>query len=111
MHRLLRLGVTQPLPELVDSLNAFAPQHLSAYPSIAAQLADEQVAGRLRLRLDGLMSNSEPLTPELRQRLEDAFGVRPYDFYATTEGLYGTECTEGSLHLFDDMCVVENVDE
>ncbi len=110
MHRLLRLGVTQPLPELVDSLNAFAPQHLSAYPSIAAQLADEQVAGRLRLRLDGLMSNSEPLTPELRQRLEDAFGVRPYDFYATTEGLYGTECTEGSLHLFDDMCVVENVD-
>jgi phenylacetate-CoA ligase len=37
--------------------------------------------------------------------------VRPYDFYATTEGLYGTECEAGSMHLFDDMCIVENVDD
>jgi phenylacetate-coenzyme A ligase PaaK-like adenylate-forming protein len=37
--------------------------------------------------------------------------VRPFDFYATTEGLYGTVCREGSMHLFDDLCVVENVDD
>ena len=47
----------------------------------------------------------------MRARLEEAFGVRPYNFYATTEGLYGHECPEGSMHLFDDMCIVENVDE
>jgi phenylacetate-CoA ligase len=111
IHRLCRLGVTQPLPELVAKLNDFQPNHLSAYPSIAGTLADEQVAGRLHLSLDGLLTNSEPLSPELRERLEHAFGVRPYDFYATTEGLYGTECPEGSMHLFDDMCIVENVDD
>jgi phenylacetate-CoA ligase len=108
--RLCRLSVTEPLPELVARLNEFQPHHLSAYPSIAGPLANEQLAGRLRLRLRGLVTNSEPLSPELRKRLESAFGVRPYDFYATTEGLYGSECEAGSMHLFDDTCIVENVD-
>jgi phenylacetate-coenzyme A ligase PaaK-like adenylate-forming protein len=110
LHRLCRLGVTQPLPELVARLNDFQPTHLSAYPSIAGRLADEQLAGRLRVRLQGLMTNSEPLSPPLRERLRVVFGVPPYDFYATTEGLYGFECPEGSMHLLDDMCIVENVD-
>ncbi len=110
IHRLCRLSVTDPLPQLVARLNDFQPHHLSAYPSVAATLADEQLAGRLQLRLRGMLTNSEPLTPELRDRLELAFGVRPADFYATTEGLFGTECEAGSLHLFDDMCIVENVD-
>ena len=59
---------------------------------------------------EAVFTNSEPLTPELRERLERAFGVRPFNFYATTEGLYGHDCPERSMHLFDDMCVVENVD-
>jgi phenylacetate-coenzyme A ligase PaaK-like adenylate-forming protein len=111
VHRLCRLSVTEPLPELVARLNAFRPQHLNAYPSIAGRLADEQLAGRLRLRLHGLTTNSETLTPTLRDRLEHVFGVRPSNFYATTEGLYGSDCPRGSMHLFDDMCIVENVDD
>jgi phenylacetate-coenzyme A ligase PaaK-like adenylate-forming protein len=110
LHRLCRLSVTQPLPELVERLDAFEPTHLSGYPSIVARLADEQLAGRLHLRLASLTTNSEPLTPALRERLQAAFGVRPFDFYATTEGLYGHDCPDGSLHLFDDGCIVENVD-
>jgi phenylacetate-CoA ligase len=111
VHRMLGLSVTQPLPELVARLNEFQPNHLNGYPSIVGLLAEEQLAGRLRLRLDALFTSSEPLTPTMRTRLEEAFGVRPYNFYATTEGLYGHDCPEGSLHLFDDMCIVENVDE
>lgn len=110
IHRLCALAATQPLDELVNRLNAFRPQFMNAYPSTAALLAEEQLAGRLRLELEGLTTNSEPLTPSLRERLEFAFGVRPTDFYATTEGLFGHECEEGSMHLFDDMCIVENVD-
>jgi phenylacetate-CoA ligase len=111
VHRVCRLSVTQPLPELVARLNAFRPQYLNAYPSIAGRLADEQLAGRLHLRLDGLTTNSETLTPPLRDRLDHVFGVRPSNFYATTEGLYGSDCPRGSLHLFDDVCIVENVDD
>ena len=111
VHRVLGLSVTQPLPELVARLNDFQPNHLNGYPSVIGMLAEEQLAGRLRLRLDALFTSSEPLSPVLRARLEEAFGVRPYNFYATTEGLYGHECPERSMHLFDDMCIVENVDE
>ena len=111
VHRLLALSVTQPLPDLVERLNEFQPQHMNVYPSTAGLLAEAQEAGRLRLTLEGLSTSSEQLTPQLRERLERAFGVRPSNFYATTEGLYGHECLDGSMHLFDDMCIVENVDE
>lgn len=111
IHRLCALAATQPLEELVEKLNSFRPQFLNTYPSTGALLAEEQLSGRLRLELEGLTTNSEPLTRSLRERLELAFGVRPTDFYATTEGLYGHECEMGSMHLFDDMCIVENVDE
>ena len=111
IHRLLGLAVTQPLPELVRRLNEFKPQHLYAYPSIMGQLADEQRTGRLRIAPEVLITSSEPLSPALRDSLELVFGVRPYNFYATTEGLFGHDCAERSMHLFDDMSIVENVDE
>jgi phenylacetate-CoA ligase len=111
LHRLLPLSVTQPLPDLVALLNDFQPDHLNGYPSVMALLAEEQMAGRLQVQPEAIFTNSEPLSPTLRTRLEQSFGVRPYNFYATTEGLYGHDCPEGSMHLFDDMCIVENVDE
>ena len=111
VHRLLGLSVTQPLDELVSALNRFRPDFMNVYPSTAALLADEQLGGRLRVSLRGLTTNSEPLTPALRERLEAAFGVRPTDFYATTEGVWGHDCEHGATHLFDDMCIVENVDD
>jgi phenylacetate-CoA ligase len=111
LHRLCRLSVTQPLPELVARLNDFQPQTLYGYPSVVGLLAMEQQAGRLRLALESVSTSSEPLSAALRERIAQAFGVRVFDFYATTEGLYGHECPEGSMHLFDDMCIAENVDE
>ena len=110
LHRLLSLSATQPLDELVERLNEFQPDFMNMYPSTAGLLVEEQLAGRLRLKLTNLTTSSEPLTPALRDRLERTFGVAPRNFYATTEGLYGHECLEGSMHLFDDMCIVENVD-
>jgi phenylacetate-CoA ligase len=95
----------------VERLNAFQPQALYGYPSIVAVLAVEQQAGRLRIGPESVFTSSEPLSPTVRERLEQAFAVRPHHFYATTEGLYGHECAEGSMHLFDDMCIAENVDE
>jgi phenylacetate-CoA ligase len=47
LHRLCKLSVTQPVPHLVERLNAFRPQALHGYPSIVALLAVEQLAERL----------------------------------------------------------------
>ena len=44
-------------------------------------------------------------------RIEAAFGVRPFDVYATTEGLWGCSCEHGEgIHLFEDLALFENVD-
>lgn len=111
LHRVAALAVTLPLPRLVEQLNATRPRVLNVYPSMAALLAEEQLAGRLELELRAMSTSSEPLMPDARERLEQAFGVRPYDLYGTTEGLWGCDCDQRTgVHLFDDMCIVENVD-
>jgi phenylacetate-CoA ligase len=112
VHRVMGLSVTQPIEEQVAALNAFQPQFLNAYPSAAMRLAEEQEAGRLRLSLRGMSTSSELRSPAMTERLIAAFGVHPFDLYATTEGLFGAECERhDGIHLFDDANVVENVDE
>jgi phenylacetate-coenzyme A ligase PaaK-like adenylate-forming protein len=111
IHRVTPLAATAPLASLVEQLNAAQPEALNAYPSMARLLADEQVAGRLRLRLRLMSTSSEPLPAETRDRLERAFGVRPFNLYGTTEGLWGCDCAEhAGVHLFEDFTIVENVD-
>jgi len=112
LHRMLALPVTLPLPELVEALNRFAPDALNVYPSMAVLLAEEQRAGRLRLSLRTMSTSSELRTPEATARITEAFGVRPFDLYATTEGLWGGDCDRhDGLHLFEEDVIVENVDE
>jgi phenylacetate-coenzyme A ligase PaaK-like adenylate-forming protein len=112
LHRILSLPVTAPLAELVEALNHFRPDVLNAYPSMAVLLAEEQLAGRLALSLRTMSTSSELRTPEAAARIEEAFGVRPFDLYATTEGLWGGECKRhDGLHLFEEDVMVENVDD
>ena len=111
LHRLLRLSVADPVPDLVEALNAFRPEVLTGYPSVVHLLADEQLAGRLRIRPRVVTTSSELRTREVAERIERAFGARPFDLYGTTEGLWGAECEHhDGIHLFEDFCIAENVD-
>jgi phenylacetate-CoA ligase len=96
---------------MVAELNRFQPEFLNVYPSTAMRLAEEQLASRLRLSLTMMSTSSELRTPEMTARLVEAFNVRPFNLYATTEGLWGVQCErhEG-IHLFEDMALFENVD-
>jgi phenylacetate-CoA ligase len=111
LHQVLSLPVTLPLPRLVEALNQFQPTYLNVYPSVAMWLADEQQAGRLRLSPQMLVTAGELRTPEMTQRLQDTFGVHPFDVYGSTEGLFGSECEHHQgIHLFEDTTLVENLD-
>jgi phenylacetate-CoA ligase len=111
LHRVLALPVTLPLPQLVEALNQFQPTYLNVYPSVAMWLADEQQAGRLRLSPQILVTVAELRTLATTQRLAEAFGVRPFDVYGCTEGLFGSECQHHrGIHLFEDTTLVENLD-
>ena len=112
LHRMLALPVTMPVPRMVEALNAFGPDCLHVYPSMAVLLADEKRAGRLRRGAGGRHHLERAVHARDGRAIEDAFGVRPLDLYASTEGLWGAACGEGrGHHLFEDLAIVENVDE
>jgi phenylacetate-coenzyme A ligase PaaK-like adenylate-forming protein len=65
----------------------------------------------LRLTPRTLVTIAELRTPEMTQRLQEAFGVPPFNAYGCTEGLWGCECQHHlGIHLFEDSTLVENVD-
>ena len=103
--------MTLPLEQIVAGLNEYEPDVLHAYASNAGLLADEQRAGRLRIAPRLITTGSELLTAEMARRVEDAFGIRPFDFYSTTEGLWAAQCPEhAGFHVFEEHAIVENVD-
>lgn len=108
-----RLSALTPVPELVDALNAYQPEALVGYPTIAGMLADEQLAGRLHIqpRLSG--HGAEPLTPAIRQRIRAAWGFEPANIYATTEAPMIANSTPAhrGLEIHEDILLVEVVDE
>ncbi len=109
---LLRLDAAEPLNSVVKRLNQWQPQILAAYPSVLRELAEEQVAGRLHLRLERIGASAEVLTGEIRRRVHEAWSLRPYDTYAATEyAPIAAECAQGRKHLVEDGAIIEIVDE
>jgi phenylacetate-CoA ligase len=107
----LRLDATSPIEAIVRDLNAFRPDALVGYASILRILADEQVAGRLSIQPRGVMSASEVLTDETRERLRSAFVVQPTNVYGTTETAgVASECRHGRMHRYEDLVIAEVVD-
>jgi phenylacetate-coenzyme A ligase PaaK-like adenylate-forming protein len=108
------LSVLTPLPEIVDALNAYQPDALLGYPSMAGLLADEQLCGRLRIVPRLAMFGAEPTTADLRRRVREVWGVRPGNIYGTTEAPMVAASTpehSDALEVLDDALVVEVVDE
>jgi phenylacetate-CoA ligase len=104
--------VTQPIGQIVAGLNAYQPLALMGYPSMLALLAAEARAGRLRVQPRRITTTSEPLLPEVRQALTEAFCAPVANMYGTSEaGPVGVGCFHGpGIHLCDDLVIVEPVD-
>lgn len=112
VNRVLRLDARQPLAELVDELNAFQPQVLFGYPSILALLAEEQQTGRLRVQPAKVTTVSEVRTPDMEQKITEAWGVSPFNWYGISEGgVLAADCAHHQgMHIFEDLFILENVD-
>ena len=107
----LRLDVTAPMQDTVAALNGFQPRVLVGYASALLPLAAEQLAGRLRISPQGVMSASEVLTPQTAADLEAAWGTAPFDVYAATETAgIASPCEFRNKHIYEDLLIVEPVD-
>jgi phenylacetate-coenzyme A ligase PaaK-like adenylate-forming protein len=114
LHNILRLEATAPIPELVRELNRFKPEIINAYPSILALLALEQQEGRLHIQPRALSTSSEVRTPEMFNRIYDAWRITPFDYYGMTEAAvtFGVDCRRHcGIHPLEDLFMFEVVDE
>jgi phenylacetate-CoA ligase len=108
------LSALTPLDEMVAALNAFQPDVLLGYPTVAVLLAAEQIAGRLRIAPRLMAFGSEPLTVEMRERIEAAWGLDPAEYYTSTEAPTIASSTPEhprAMKVYEDQFVVEVVDE
>ncbi|WP_181779355.1 phenylacetate--CoA ligase family protein [Pseudonocardia pini] len=107
-----RFPVATPLAEIVAGLNEYRPTTIVGYPSALHMLAAEARAGRLRIAPTRLDGTAEPMLPEIRAAVEEAFGVPVGNNWALTEGGgSGQACAALGMHLADDLLIVELVDE
>ena len=108
-----RLDAAAPLSDIVGRLNQLRPNILVGYASMIRALADEQLAGHLRIAPRAVNSASEVLTAETRAIATRAWGVTPFDVYAATEtGGIAAECNRHrGMHLFEDLVIPEVGDD
>lgn len=107
-----QLSVTTPVREMVAGLNAYQPEAIATYASIAADLADEQLQGRLTIAPRVLVVSSEVLTDETARLIEDAWGIVAVNVYASTEAPFmAIRCPGEPALRFTDGVILEAVDE
>jgi phenylacetate-coenzyme A ligase PaaK-like adenylate-forming protein len=104
--------VTNPVEQTVAGLNALQPFVLSGYPTALEGLARAARAGELTIQPARIITYGEPLLPEARQSIEDAFGTPICNWWCASEALgLAIGCGHGPwMHLSDDLLIVEPVD-
>lgn len=109
--RIRLVPVTLPIHEIVKQLNELQPAMFSGYASALGLLAQEQLEGRLNIHPSIVISSAEPLSPENRALIQQAFGVPPRNNYGCSEGgVMGYECNHGRMHINADWVLFEPVD-
>lgn len=106
------LDTVEPLEQIVNKLNEFQPSHLGGFAENIHALAKEQLSGRLRIKPDTIASTAETLKKEARKSIEEAWGIKPFEAYGSTEtGVIASECeAHNGQHIYEDLVIVEVVD-
>lgn len=109
----LRIDTTEPMDHIVDKLNTFQPEVLSAYPSMARLLARQQIEGKLKISPRTVITYSEAQTEDVRAAISKAWGVHAFNWYVATEtGAVASDCPRHrGLHFYEDLVIPEFVDE
>lgn len=107
--------IALPERERIAALLRSPVQAIIGYPVMLRDLLRALSAAeltRLRESLRVIFTESELLTPEVRARLVEGFGVPIFDEYSAEEALHiGYGCPEQQLHIAEDRVYVEVVDD
>lgn len=101
-----------PFDEVLAAVQSCAPTHLVGYASVIGRLARASLTGDLRIRPSRVSTNSEPLLPEDRDAIVNAWGATLHNLWGSTElGVQAVGCGQGpGLHICEDEVILERVD-
>ncbi len=107
------MDLRQDLGKQLDWLRRVNPDYLLGYPSHLAILAERVTPLTRPGRLRAIQAIAEALSPEVKSRLEAAFGVRVIDLYSCTEaGYLASPCPQGhGMHVHAENVLLEVLDE
>ncbi len=98
----------QPLSDVIASLNAFRPQLVVGPPSLLGLLADAKRGNTLHIAPSRMISVAEVIEPQDRGYIEATFQAPVGEVYQCTEGLVAVSCRHGSLHVQEDVMVMQS---
>lgn len=105
-------SILEPLGSIRDALAEWKPTSIASYPTVLAQLAGEQRAGRMKLEPRTLLAGGEVLCDGDRKAIEEAFGCPLVEDYGASECMnIAHGCDDRRLHVHDGWVVLEPVDE
>ena len=101
-----------PFDAVRAAVEDYAPTHLVGYASVIGRLARASLAGDLDIRPYRVSTNSEPLLPEDRDAIVNAWDARLHNLWGSTElGVQAVGCGYGpGLHICEDEVILERVD-
>jgi phenylacetate-CoA ligase len=107
------ISAATPISELVAALNAQQPEVLVGAVGVWRALAEEQIAGRLRIEPRAAFFSSEAVTADVRRRVREAWGIELVSGYAATEAptIAASSPEHPEMEIAEDVVVLEIVDE
>ncbi len=105
--RFLFLGLDMPGQIKLERLEAFAPHVLIAPAHVLADLTRRVEDDNAPWRPARLFWGAEPMGESERDWIEATLESRPAPIYQATEGFLGAPCVHGTLHLNEDVLIVE----
>lgn len=110
----LIIPITAAIEKQFDLIRDFAPAILLAYPSILAALIREGERRGVHLKtIEHLRSVGETLSPDLRARAKNYFGLDVADAYSSQEmGYIAIQCPQSAnYHVMAEAVIVEVLHE
>lgn len=105
--RFVFVGLADDPPARFERLHAFRPDILIAPPHVLADLTRRTQSDEREWALRRLFYGAEPMGQAERAWIGALLGARPDPLYQATEGFIAAPCRHGTLHLNEDVLIIE----
>jgi len=108
-HKLTYISQLNSIDEIRNQLGRLQPNVISAPPSMLKIIAKEVESKRLLIKPIRLVCYAEVLYPDVKNYLTEVFKCPVHQIYKCTEGPIAISCKYGSLHINEDLVLVETL--